>query len=155
MSNSDALRKCWSRLSFNAQTVFRVLYETQDYVPREDLAKHLYNDDLEKILGWIGRAIREGGGGTSSYYKFIDWDSGGYRLRDHFRPVVGELLGHHEKEKTVLLDTLWTMKELLDSLERRVDDIPIDERFVDSQNIRMRQQRLESLLQELLKHSDA
>ena len=64
MSNSDVLRKCWWNLSLNATTIFRILYGTQDYVPYEELVKHLYSDDLEKILGWIGRSIEEAGGGT-------------------------------------------------------------------------------------------
>ena len=155
MSNSDVLRKCWWNLSLNATTIFRILYGTQDYVPYEELVKHLYSDDLEKILGWMGRSIREAGGDTCSYYKFIEWDSDGYRLRDCMRAVVGELLGRHDKGKTILLESLWNMAGIVKSLETRVDDIPGDISADLAMEFKLCQQELERLSQELLKPSDA
>ena len=155
MSNSDVLRKHWWALSPTAHDIFKVLYKTQDYVPYEELMKHLYNDDLEKVFGWIGRSIREAGGGTVSWNNFIDWGDGGYRLRDHLRPVVGEKLGHHEKEKTVLLETIWTMKEMFDLLERRVDDIPGDKNDSLYMEFKSCQQELDRLSQELLNPANA
>ena len=149
MLNSDVLRNSWWKLSLNAHTIFRVLYETQDEVPSEELARQLYADDLYKVFGWIGRSFKGKGSGGYSHFTFFDWGADGYRLRDHWRPVVGELLGHHEKEKTILLETLWSMTRMFGLLERRVGDTPGERPADFSMEFKTRQQELEGLLQEL------
>ena len=58
---------------------------------------------------WIGRSIEEVGGPYSFGAEFLTSDFSSYCLASSVRPVVGELLGHHEKGKTILLESRWNM----------------------------------------------
>lgn len=155
MPNSDVLRKHWLDLSSNARELFRTLYETQDGVPSQKLQEKLStNDDgINSIIGWMGRSIEKGGGPPS--YNFgaecISWDYSNYSLSPRVRPVVGELLGHHEKGKTILLESLWQIAGMAKSLENRSGEIPGDIPADLAMEFKSCQQELERLSQDLLK----
>ena len=154
---SDVLREHWSSLSINAKKLFRILYENQEGVPTQDLQEVLdtTNDGVEKVIGWIGRSIGETGGGW--YYRggCFEWGSHGYRLKDHLRPVVGELLGYHEKDKTLILEALWNVSRMLGLIEGRIRDIPGDETGTFSTEFKACQQEFEKVLQGFLDHSSS
>ena len=116
--NSDALRKNWKALSENARLFFEILYEEQGYVSEQELSKKLSTnpEDLSKILGWIGRTFESAGVRQHYWWTYFEQDEGKYRLADRYRPVVGELLGYHGEERTILLDTLWAMQDMFHSI---------------------------------------
>lgn len=69
---SDALRKHWWALSENARSFHRILCENQDGVPKQELLATT-DDGFSKILGWIGRAIEEAGGGRYYQGECYEW----------------------------------------------------------------------------------
>ena len=107
MSHSDDLRKHWWSLSSNVRKLFKILYETPNGVPSQKLQEKFFTTatGITSMIMWIGRSIEEVGGPRSSGSDFISGGLGSnYNLHPLVRPVVGELLGHHKKEKTILLD---------------------------------------------------
>ena len=153
MSNSDVLRKHWWDLSSNARRLFKILYETPDGVPSQKLQEKFFTTatGITSMIVWIGRNIEEVGGPPCSGSDFINWGLSGYYLMPHVRPVVGELLGHHKKGKTILLESLWNMAGMAKSLENRSGDIPGDIPADFAMEFKSCQQELERLSQDLLK----
>lgn len=154
--NPALLRKSWPLLSKKAKDLFAIHYDTQDCVSEQRLKEELNVNSvgLRSVRAWIDMKISAAnGGGYFSASDCFQWDTNGYRLRDQLRPVVGELLEYHTKEKTILLQTLWTIGLMFESLERHIDSIPGDEIQTFSINLRTHQQELDSLLQDLLKPS--
>ena len=151
----DVLRKGWWELSPNAHILFKILYETQDYVPEQKLVEKIFiaGDSLTQVLGWIAWVIGAAEGGLpyrgGDFQRGFESDSGGYRLKDHLRPVVGELLGHHKEGKTILLESLWNMARMVKSLENRIGDIPDDIPANFAMEFKSCQQELERLSQDL------
>ena len=98
--NSAQFRQAWPQFSSAAKELFRILYLTQDFVPSSHIQEELnVSQEFKGIRARISVVLDDIARPSSSYDCF-DWESSsGYRLVDHLRPVVGELLGYHDEEK--------------------------------------------------------
>ncbi len=150
--NSTHLRQAWPQFSLTAHKLFRILYLTQDFVPSSQIETELnVSQDFTGVRAGISRILDDIDDYSRSHDCFYQDDSDGYRLADHLRPVVGELLGYHDEEKTSLLDAIWAIKGMLYSLTMRLDDIPGDESGIVTHEFRQRNRELEEHMQSLLK----
>jgi len=150
---SDLIRNHWSSMPPTLRLLFERLYEAQSgYVSKQTLATMLTTDpdSLEKTIGVFEGIVNEATGMLIRRGPCFEWWDDSYRLRGDLRPVVGELLNHHERDKTDLLEALWSMREMMHSLSERIDQIPRDETDTGFPDFDHREQELDELLQSLL-----
>ena len=95
----EMFHKALSRpLSENLRRLLTILYNTDGYVPDSEIQKELGKDSMGvgRVMAWVKIYLNEVGGEDVKRDDFFQWkepiDEGGYRLRDHLRPVVAKLL---------------------------------------------------------------
>lgn len=150
---SDLIRSHWSSMPPNLRSLFERLYEAQDgYVTRQALATMLATDpaSLEKTIGVFEGIVNEATGMLIRRGPCFEWWDDSYRLRGDLRPVVGELLNHHERDKTDFLEALWFMREMMHSLSERIDQIPAGDIHTEFHDFSQREQELDESLKSLL-----
>ena len=150
--NSAQFRQAWPHFSSTAKGLFRILYLTQDFVPSSHIEQELnVSPEFRGVRSRIS-VVLESVADLSSSYGYFEWKSSdGYRIADHLRPVVGELLGYHDEEKTNLLDTIWTIKKMLDSLTSHINNAPEHESVTSPHEFEQLNSELDNHLQSLLK----
>lgn len=95
----EVFHKALSRpLPENLRRLLTILYNTDGYVPDSEIQKELGKEPkgVGGVMAWVKIYLSEEGAKDVKRDDFFQWkepiDEGGYRLRDHLRPVVAKLL---------------------------------------------------------------